>query len=106
VRAIQLTPDGKSLLVGSSPKILKVFDAANRTELAALWNDAAVPKAVAANERPAPPPNAAMEDLPIAVPNKTASRGWLLAGLVLGLGLGVLILAALGVKYFTSRRSV
>lgn len=101
VRALQLTPDGKSLLVAGGPKLFKVYDADTRTEVAALWNgvDAQI------DVRAVPLQKAAMDEVPVAVPARTVSRTWLLAGLLLGLGLIVLLASVIAVRHFLAKRS-
>jgi hypothetical protein len=108
VRAIQLSPDGKSLFVGGGPKILKIVDAQTKADVAYLWNGA---EAAAKIERVdnvrmiAPQPKVAMDQLPVAVPERPASRGWLIAGLIVVAFIGVLFMAVIAVALFMMRRS-
>jgi hypothetical protein len=85
VRSVRFTPDGTTLLVGGGPKTLKVYTAADRKELAALWNGFDV--------QPAP-----MDLLPFASQAPAGERHWLKILGLLSLGLGFLVSLTFAVR--------
>lgn len=108
VRAVQLSPDGKSLFAGGGPKMLKAINLANPGDSAYLWN-ANMPANVAPQPDKVPivmPKQVvAMDQLPIATPARPASRGWLMAGLIIAMAIAVIFMALVAVKLFLWRRS-
>jgi hypothetical protein len=79
VRSVRFTPDAETLIVGSGPKTLKLFAAANQKELAALWNGA-------------DPQPVAMDLFPITSPTpRPREKSWLAATGLLGLGLASIV---------------
>jgi WD40 repeat protein len=104
VRALQITPDGTRLLVGSGPKILKIVDAATLADIATLWSaePGQVPVVVPAPLAKAP--EAAIDELPVAIPQRPWNRGWLVAGVIMAMTLAGLFMAAIAVLVYWSRR--
>jgi WD40 repeat protein len=108
IRALQFTPDGKGLFVGGGPKLLKVIDLTTRAEAASLWNGDEPAKIALRDDVPAvvvPRQKVAMDEMPVAVPAKpSASRGWLIAGLIIVVVMAGFLAAAVGAWFFVSRR--
>jgi WD40 repeat protein len=98
VRVLQLTPDGTGILVGTGPKVFKVIDAATHVDLATFWNG------VAPGQVPVQRLRFAIDELPVAVPQRPSDRGWLVAGLIVSMTVAALFFAAIIMKLYMSRR--
>jgi hypothetical protein len=92
VRALGLTPDGKTLVVGGSRKTLKIFDIEKRREVAVLWSGA-------------DPQPAAMDALP-STPAETVEPRSYRSIKLLVLALAVALVGAVGALFwFRVRRT-
>ncbi len=90
VRAVCLTPDEKTLVVGGCKKTLKLFTTADRQEKAVLWDGT--------GSGPL-----AMDHFPVASPTQVRKRSWLKMLALLGLGFGFLMSLTFAIQRLRQR---
>ncbi len=91
VKSIRFTPDGQTFLVGGNSRVLKIYAAADRREVATLWDGS--------ESQPTP-----MDVFPLATTEAIAPRRWLRALGLLGLGLGMAVSLTFAVCLSLRRR--
>jgi phage FluMu protein Com len=102
VRAVRITPNGATLLVGSGPRGFKLFDSFTRKQTDELWKIAS--ESPAEDPAPSQPGRLTMDDLPVVPPPTSGGSAFARPAFLLALALGCLLILSCGFLLYQRRR--